>query len=99
MSLELSAHSLVVATPDHVACELAGDTIILNLADGIYYGLDEVGARIWALLGTRRTVEEIHRVLLTEYEVESTRCERDLLALLGQLAERALIEVTHAAVV
>jgi hypothetical protein len=32
-------------------------------------------------------------VLLSEYEVEPERCERDLLALLRRLADEGLVEV------
>lgn len=66
---------------------------MLNLTSGIYYGLDAVGARIWNLIQEPRTVNEIRDVLLREYDVETERCERDLLAILQNLAAAGLIEV------
>ena len=82
-----------MATTEQVSCDLAGEAAILNLKNGVYYGLDPVGARIWNLLQEPRTVNEIGEALLKEYDVEPERCERDLLALLQKLAAEGLIEV------
>jgi hypothetical protein len=89
----VSVGSSVVAAKDQVSSDLGGEVAILDLKGGTYYGLDHVGARIWGLLQEPRTVEEIRDVLLSEYEVEPDRCERDLLALLQRLADEKLVEV------
>jgi hypothetical protein len=68
---------------------------MLNLKNGVYYGLDPVGARIWNLIQQPRTVSEVLQILLREYEVDAERCERDLLELLQRLAAEGLIEVTE----
>ena len=91
--VEISGHSIVVASADQVSCDLSGEAAILNLQEGAYYGLNEVGSRIWALLQQPRTVEEIRDCLLEEYDVEATRCEHDLLALMQQLAAVGLIDI------
>ena len=85
--------SIVVATKDQASADLAGEAVILNLESGVYYGLDAVGARIWNLIQEPRTVNEIRDALLEEYEVEPDRCERDIVALLEQLADAGLIEI------
>jgi len=54
--------------------------------------LNPVGARVWALLQQPRPVREIRDALLTEYDVDRERCERDLLALLHALVAERLIE-------
>jgi hypothetical protein len=59
----------------------------------MYYGLNPVGARIWALLGTPTRVADIRDTILQGYDVELERCERDVLDLLRELAGRGLIEV------
>ena len=89
----VSEHSTVVAVKDQVSADLAGEAAILNLKSGVYYGLNAVGARIWQLIQEPMTVTTIRDTLLEEYEVESDSCERDLLALLQDLAIAGLIEV------
>jgi hypothetical protein len=85
--------SVVVATSSQVSCELADEVMILNLNNGVYYGLDPVGARIWELLQEERPVAEIRDALLAEFEVTEERCERDLLRLLGELIDARLVEI------
>ncbi|MBK9713266.1 MAG: lasso peptide biosynthesis PqqD family chaperone [Kouleothrix sp.] len=89
----LSNDSIVVVSPDQVSSDLAGEVVMLNLKNGTYYGLDEVGAHVWALIQEPRAVAAIRDSILAEYDVEPERCEQDLLALLGDLADNGLIEV------
>ena len=88
--------SIVVASTNQISSDLGEEVVILNLKDGVYHGLDSVGARIWKLLQDSKTVEDILNILLEEYDVELERCERDLLALLEKLGQEGLIEVKDA---
>jgi hypothetical protein len=92
---DISLGSVVVASPDQVSSELAGEVVILDVNRGVYHGLDPTGARIWKLVQERRKVSDVRDAILSEYNVEPERCERDLLALLRQLAEHGLVEVTN----
>jgi hypothetical protein len=89
----ISTSSVVVAAQDQVSSDLGEEVVILHLKNGVYYGLDEVGARIWNLIQEPKAVNEIRDVLLDEYEVEPESCERDLLALLEELAVENLVKV------
>lgn len=89
----VSGFSIIVAAKEQVSCDLSGEIAILNLKNGIYYGLNPVGARIWNLIQEPRTVNQIRDHLLQEYEVKVEECERDLHALIQQLSSERLIEV------
>ncbi len=97
MTSTVSQRSIVVAAKDQVSSDLGGETAILDLKAGMYYGLDDVGARVWDLIQEPRNVGDIRDILLEEYDVAPERCERDLLALLQRLADERLIEVQNAA--
>jgi len=89
--------SIVVATKDQVSSDLGGETVLLSMQSAMYYGLDEVGTRIWELLGQPIRVSDICDAIEREYDVERERCEADVLALLRDLAAKGLIEVTDGA--
>ena len=91
--MEITPESVVVAARDQVSAEVEGEAVILSLADEVYYGLDPVGARIWALLREPRTVAEVRDALVAEYEVDAGTAERDLVELLTEMAARRLVEV------
>ncbi len=96
MNREISERSTVVAAKEQVSSDLGGEVAILNLDAGMYYGLDDVGARIWDLVQEPRLVSEIQAAIKEEYDVEPACAERDVLALLQGLAEENLIEIRDA---
>lgn len=93
MDDRIAPHVQVVAAGHQVSCDLAGEAVILHLQDGVYYGLNPIGTRIWNLIREPKAVREILGTLLEEYDVAQDRCEQDLLTLLQELALRQLIEV------
>jgi hypothetical protein len=90
----VSEQSIVTAASHQVSGVLPdGDVAILNLRDGVYYGLNPIGGRIWSLIQEPRSVAEVMDILLQEYEVEPEQCTREVTALLQGLLTRGLIEV------
>ena len=95
MHSPLSLQTVVVASRDQVSCQLGEESSVLSLKNSVYYGLDAVGARVWNLLRSTRSVEEIRDLLLQEYDVLPEQCERDLFDLLEKLRSEGLIEVVE----
>jgi hypothetical protein len=94
MGSVLSTDSIVVATSEQVSCALGDESVILNLKNSVYYGMNPVGASVWKLLQQRqRTVAELCDAVLDEYEVDFERCERDILELLEKMRSEGLIQV------
>ena len=75
---QISLSSIVVGCQDTISCDLAGEAALLNFKNGIYYGLNLVGASIWKLISEPRSVREICDALVAEYEVEPEICEREV---------------------
>jgi hypothetical protein len=73
--------------------EFDTDAVILDLRDGVYYGLEGVGARIWSLLQRPTSLQALGDAIVAEYEVEPARCLADLRELCAQLLQRGLIRV------
>ena len=94
---DISPSTVLVAARDQVSTELEGEAVILGLADGVYYGLDGVGAMVWELLREPRSVAALRDAVTARFDVDAETAERDLLALLEELAERGLVEAAPAA--
>jgi hypothetical protein len=78
-----------------VYAELDQEAILLNVATGMYFGLDAVGAEIWRAIYRGQTEEEILRQLRANYDgVDDLQLERDLYEFLAVLASHGLIH-TH----
>jgi hypothetical protein len=97
MKNSLTKATVLVASQDQVSADLApdqaGQTVILGLKDGVYFELNEVGARIWHLLQQPRSLQSVLDTLLEEYDVSPAQCEADLLTLAREMFRRGLVEV------
>lgn len=71
--------------------EVGGETVILDLKTESYFGLDEVGTRIWQLLQQEKDTQNITETMLDEYDVEEKQLEKDIQNLLTKLNEAGII--------
>ena len=71
--------------------EVGGETVILDLKRESYFGLDEVGTRIWQLLQEQEDIQIIIATMLNEYDVEEEQLKKDIQNLLTQLNEAGIV--------
>jgi hypothetical protein len=71
--------------------EVNGETVLLDLEGESYFGLNEVGTRIWQLLQSEQTVGATLDTLTEEYDVSREQLENDVSELLGKLTEAGLV--------
>ena len=75
-----------------VMSRLVGEeTVLLDLASGTYFGVDGVAQRIWELIAEGKSLGEATAVIVSEFDVDKTRAEADVLAFVGDLVERGLL--------
>jgi hypothetical protein len=80
--------------PDDVLIRvLDGESVILNLESEAYFGLDEVGTRMWTLLTESTSIQEAYDQLLAEYDVDPNQLRQDLSELLGSLVDNDLMNL------
>lgn len=89
----LSDDSRITVSANQVACDLAGEVAILNLENGVYYGLDAVGARVWTLVQEPATFAQVREAMLLEFDVDADVLETDLRQLFTDLAKQGLIDI------
>ena len=73
--------------------EVNGETVLLDLEGESYFGLNEVGTRVWQLLQSKPTIGETMDTLADEYDVSRKLLESDVGELLDKLADAGLINV------
>jgi len=74
-----------------VSVELDGETVLLHLETGIYFGLDPVGTHIWSLLSEELDEGRLAQRLAGEFDVEDEILRADLTQFLTQLEEHQLV--------
>ena len=81
----------IVLHEDTIFQEVDDESVLLNLAQSKYFGLDEVGTRIWQLAREQVTVRAVFEHMLSEYDVDPERLEADLEQLLLDLQKGGLV--------
>ena len=90
--IELNADSRL-SIPAPVMSRLVGDeTVLLDLASGVYFGLDGVGKRIWESIAEGKSIGETAAIIAGEFEVDAAQAQADLVAFATDLVERGLLE-------
>jgi Coenzyme PQQ synthesis protein D (PqqD) len=91
--MTISNNSRISVPLDTLINVLGGESVLLSLKSQQYFGLDEVGTRMWNVLTNSPSIEAAYETLLEEYEVEPETLRQDLYDLLERLAEQGLVEV------
>jgi hypothetical protein len=92
-SSELPLQSRVVIGQNVLTRELDGELVILSLDNETYYGLDEIGARMWAVVSDAGSIGDAVDQLLEEFDVDRVTLVSDLQDLLGKLTEQGLVQI------
>jgi hypothetical protein len=79
--------------PNVVSRSIAGETILVPIHKNVgdmesIYTLNETAAQAWELIDGQRSLAEIHKQMVKDYEIEPLQAEQDL----GELIE-SLIEI------
>ncbi len=80
-------------TYDQFRTRLEGQTALMSIINGAYYGMDHVGSRVWELIEQPRAVSGVVDQLLTESAVARPNCEQHVLGFLQKLADADLLAV------
>lgn len=94
----ITTDSIIRVAREQVSTELGGEVAILSLSNGVYYGLDPVGAFIWRQIQEPRSVADLRAAIVDEYNVDEEECQADLLRLLSELQDHGLIQIDDGAI-
>jgi len=82
--------SYIVRSGDVTSRVIEGKCLLLHLASGVYYTLEDVGCFIWESLDGKRPLVEILNGIVEKYDVDAGTAGEDLLDVIGDLLEEDL---------
>jgi hypothetical protein len=91
----LTLQTKVIIPKDVLFHKVDDEMVLLNLVNGKYFSLDDVGADIWSLIVEKGDLDAVHQSLIQQYEVNSQDLEHDLLELAGRLVENELLQIVE----
>lgn len=72
---------------------IEGESVLLNVDDGKYYGVDEVGTEILNLLENNERISNIVNKIARIYNVEETKVALDVEKFITKLNQLKLVHV------
>jgi hypothetical protein len=89
----ISLQQKVTISSEVLSQEVDGETVLLDLESESYFGLDEVGTRIWQLLNEGSNLQTVFDILLEEYDVDEKQLEKDIQDYVARLVKAGLISL------
>jgi hypothetical protein len=93
---EIEPRTLLVRSPEPLTAAVGDEIVMLDAAQGCYFGLDPSGSAIWTLLETPTSVEHLCAELVRRYDVSPERCRSEVLFFLHELRDAGLVRAVGA---
>jgi hypothetical protein len=92
--MTVNSKSLVRTAENLTVADLSGEAAILDRASGRYFGLNEVGARVFVLAQSPLAVDELVSQISSEYDVAPEQLRDDVIAFISTMVENRLMTVS-----
>ncbi len=93
MSTQIDDRVVVQASAQTLSAELEGEMVILHTPSGQYYGLNDVGTRIWQIIQGSVTLRLLVERLKLEYNVEYSVLEADVRRSIAEFEIAGLVKI------
>lgn len=88
---QLSLDLPLIRNPDLIAADMDGETVMMSIERGAYFGLGGIGSRLWDLLEQPTTVADMAAAICEEYSVDSETCLQDIQGFIAEMMENSLV--------
>ncbi len=91
--MTISFAERVTMPKDVLLSGVEGESVLLNLESERYFGLDEIGTRMFSVLTSSSSIQTAYETLLAEYDVDAELLRQDLITLVDQLMAQGLVVI------
>ena len=86
--------TIVSRSPSVLTAEVNGETVMMSIEQGQYFGLDDIGSDIWTRLEPPCAFADLIDRLAADYDADRASIATDVRALLETMAERDIVRLT-----
>ncbi|MCR2803264.1 lasso peptide biosynthesis PqqD family chaperone [Paenibacillus soyae] len=88
----MASNELFVQSQGYLVSEMNGEKVMLSIENGKYYNLGQIGGRVWELIESPASIQDVVDRLVAEYVIEPEDCQRQVRQFLQQLKAEGLIQ-------
>lgn len=93
LMMTLTRDSRLSRNPGMIATDMDGDTVMMSIERGDYYGIGGVGSRVWELLTQPVTVAQLVQTICAEFDVDEPTCQADMDKFVQALLQKGLVSL------
>jgi hypothetical protein len=79
---QLSSAATIQQTPGNIVSDMGGEKVMMNIENGNYYNLGEIGGLIWEKIEHPITIKELAENLANEFDIEKEECQKQVMSFL-----------------
>jgi hypothetical protein len=68
-----------------------GQGVIMNIAEGRFFGVNVVGRRIWERLAAPQTLAELCAAIGKDFAVDAATCQAEVMKFVGDMVNRGIV--------
>lgn len=89
----IGLETVVARNEEPVAVEVDRTVVMMSVDQGMYFGLEGTGPRIWALLEQPRSVQQLCDELMKEFDIDAEACRIEVCNFLEELRRAQLVRI------
>lgn len=90
-SAAILGSTVISRSPAVLAAEVDGEIVMMSIAEGRYFGLDDIGSDIWRRLDPPCSFGELVERLAADYDADRETIAADVRVLLLRMAEHDVV--------
>ncbi|MBF0333255.1 MAG: PqqD family protein [Alphaproteobacteria bacterium] len=90
----MNSQTRVCRRGDVLSAEVNGEIVLMSVDQGQYIGLDEIASDLWTRIERPLTLEALVAQLADAYDGDPAVIERDVGALLTEMAANGLVDLS-----
>ncbi len=90
---DISNDSIISRNENMLFSKLDDELVMMSIQNNEYYGLDNIGTRIWEIIEKPISFSDLMKIILDEYEVNESQCKEDILEFLNLLIGKKAIVI------
>jgi hypothetical protein len=80
----------LIRNPGMIAADMDGETVMMDMERGSYFGIAGIGGRIWEMLEQPRDIAGLVADISAEYDVAEADCAADVQRFVAQMIGHGL---------
>lgn len=84
---------VVTQNEGNIVSDMGNEKVMLNIENGKYYNLGEIGGDIWESISKPTQVNELVNHIVKKYDVQTDKCEEEVISFLENMYQENLIEL------